>query len=376
MRLTSFLLLAILAIPAAAQRATTHETRPGVVLSNDKIEFTVLNTGGAFVEFILKDDPKKLNPLWEPIGAARKAGIQQRFGPSAGHFLCVDGFGPTTKEEQAAGYSFHGEASKLPWDTVKSSDLELTQRVHLPVVQENYQRTVKIAPGEQVVSVEATLDSELSFDRPLLWAEHATIGVPFLKLGRTVVDQSTTMCRTKPHLESERNNRTFPSGQDFPWPTLKLNGKKLNLRTAPEKHGTMNHIGCLMDPKRDQEFITALNLDENLLVGYLFKRSDYAWVQHWMNYPDNGTYAWGLEFGMQPYDMTKRALYELTPMFGTPTFSWLPAKSKVSTHFLMFLTRVPDGFKKVDDVRLSNGEIVLEDKASRKRVTLKTSHTL
>ncbi len=369
-------LLAFSALPVAAQRSTNHETRPALVLSNDKVEFTVLTTGGAFVEFTLKDDSKKMNPLWDPIRMAREANITPRFGPSAGHFVCVDGFGPTTAEEQKAGYSFHGEAAKLPWETVQSSDRSLTQRVKLPVVQESYERTVKLAAGEQVVSVEAALESELSFDRPLLWAEHGTIGAPFLKLGRTVVDASSTQCKTKPHLESERNNRTFPSGQDFQWPVLKLKGKKSNLRVAPEKHGTMNHIGCLMDVKRDHEFITALNLDENLLFGYLFRRQDYPWVQHWMNYPDNGTYAWGVEFGMQPYDMTKRALYALTPMFGVNTFGWLPAKSKVTTHYLMFVTKVPAGFTKVDDVRLQNGELVLEDKASKKRVALKTSQTL
>ncbi len=368
--------LAFCALPAAAQRATTHETRSGLVLSNDKIEFTVLTTGGAFVEFTLKDDSKKLNPLWDPARMAREANLTPRFGASAGHFLCVDGFGPISKEEQKAGYSSHGEAHKLPWETVNSSEMALTQKVHLPVVQEMYQRTVKIAPGEQVVSVEATLESELSFDRPLLWAEHATVGAPFLKLGRTVVDQSAPQCRTKPHLESERSNRTFPSGEDFTWPKLTLDGKELNLRVAPEKHGVMNHIGCLMDTSREIEFITALNLDERMVIGYLFPRRDFAWVQHWMNFPENGMYAWGLEFGMQPYDMTKRALYALQPMFGANTFGWLPAKSKISTHFLMFLTRVPAGFEKVDDARLENGEIVLEDRNARKRVSLKTSHTL
>src|SRR6185295_11927664 len=134
-------------------------------------------------------------------------------------------------------------------------------------------------------------------DRVMLWAEHATIGAPFLALGKTVVDQSSTQCQTKPY-RGPQGPRSFASGQDFTWPMV----GDLNVRVSPSENNFMNHVGCLMDPKRDHEFLTALNTDENLMVGYLFPRTDYQWVQHWMHYPSNGMYAWGLEFGMQPYD--------------------------------------------------------------------------
>ena len=32
-------------------------------------------------------------------------------------------------------------------------------------------------------------------------------------------------------------------------------------------------------------------------------------------------------------------------MFGAPTYRWLPAKSTINSRFLMFYTRVPDGFR-------------------------------
>lgn len=369
--LRTFLVLLFSTLTATAQRAVTHEGRPAVALENDRIEFQILTTGGAFANFILKDDPKKMSPLWDPARMSREIGKPQKPGPGTGHFLCVDGFGPTTKEEQAAGYSFHGEANKLSWETVEGSATSITQRVRLPIVQEKYQRKVSLAPGEQVVLVESELESELSFDRPILWAEHGTVGAPFLKIGKVVVDQSTIQCQTKPY-KGEQAPRTFASGQNFTWPKL----GKLDLRVTPAKDGVMNHIGCLMDPKREHEFITAYNTEEKLMIGYLFRRQDYAWVQHWMNYPANGMYAWGVEFGMQPYDMTKQDILALTPMFGTPTFRWLPAKSKIGTRFLMFLTKVPDGFHKVDDVRLEGGQLIIEDRRAKKTITLKASQGL
>lgn len=372
----TFLLFLACASLALSQKTVQHEGRDAFQLSSGKIDLVITKTGGAMASLVLTDDPKKLNPIWNPDRLGREAGMGQRQGPGLGHFLCVDGFGPTTKEEQAAGYQGHGEAHRLPMENIQGDDRSIAYNSRLPLVQEKLSRKVSVAPGEQVVLVETQLESELPFDRPILWAEHATIGAPFLGLGTVVVDQSVGRCQTKPYSETARGIRSMPGGVDFDWPVVKAQGKSYNLRTSPKNDRQMDHIGCLMDTKRDHVYVTALNTDEKLLIGYLFRRSDYAWVQHWMNYPANKMYSWGLEFGMQPYDMTKKEILALTPMFGAPTFRWLPAKSSLSTRFMMFLTKVPDGFQKVDDVRLEGGQLVIEDKKAGKKVTLASSRGL
>jgi len=50
-------------------------------------------------------------------------------------------------------------------------------------------------------------------------------------------------------------------------------------------------------------------------------------------------------------------------MFDSPTFRWLPAKSTIRSHFLLFYARTPDGFGKVTAVRLENGHLTIEDSA-------------
>jgi hypothetical protein len=222
-----------------------------------------------------------------------------------------------------------------------------------------------MAPNERVVLVETELESEVAFDRVILWAEHATLGAPFVALGKTVVDQSARRCRTKTY--DDPGASRFTMGQDFEWPILPGYG---DLRVAPETSGRMEHIGCLMEEAREDEFITAIATEANLLIGYLFRRRDFPWVQHWMHYPGDGAYAWGLEFGMQPYDATRAEIVALSPMFGTPTFRWLPAKSKLATRFLMFATEVPPGFDRVSDVRLEGGKLVIEGGTRSQRVTL------
>jgi cytochrome c-type biogenesis protein CcmH/NrfG len=49
------------------------EDRPALVVSNDTLELTVMAEGGALANLILRDDPAKLSPLWNPARIAREA---------------------------------------------------------------------------------------------------------------------------------------------------------------------------------------------------------------------------------------------------------------------------------------------------------------
>ena len=361
-----FLVFALMAGACMAQSKVTFENTEALLFSNDQVELLVATQGGAFLSFTRKDDEKRINPMWDPAGMARRAGLNSRFGTSKGHFLCVDGFGPVTKAEQAAGYPGHGEAHRLPWAVVDSSKTGATFKVQLPVVQETLTRSISIKPGEPVVLVDSEIESQLGFDRVMLWGEHATLGTPFLAPGKTIVDQSTVECQTKPY--DMRGNESFPSGANFKWPNLP--SPEMDLRVSFTKTGMVDHIGCLMDPAQPLAFVTAYNSDERLMVGYVWPQQDYPWIQHWMNYPANGMFAWGLEFGMQPYDMTKQEIVALSPMFGQQAFRWLPAKSKVRAQFAMFLAKVPVGFQHAEAVSISGGRILIEDKANKQQIAV------
>src|SRR6476646_717845 len=93
-------LLLSIAVLATAQtpfhRAAEFEQQPALTIANDKLEVTVSAQGAALVNLVLRDDPEKLSPLWNPIRMARELGqtSRSRIG-SMGHFVCVDGFGGT-----------------------------------------------------------------------------------------------------------------------------------------------------------------------------------------------------------------------------------------------------------------------------------------
>ena len=110
---------------------------------------------------------------------AREANGRSNFSSGTGQFLCVDGFGGVSPEEKAAGLPGHGEAHLVEWEgRVQNGQLVLSSQ--LPHTQENITRTMTLAPGENVVIYETTLESQLGL-RPsgvLGRALHHRLAVP------------------------------------------------------------------------------------------------------------------------------------------------------------------------------------------------------
>src|SRR5580700_7603016 len=362
---------AILAIalitPASAQQAaagrgrgTAGEPIP-IVLANDKIELTTLANGGRFNKLLLRDG----EPL-SPLGAL-------------GHFLALDGFGAPSPEEAALGMPFHGEAGRQIFKVIATHDSgpvrSFIMRTTLPLAQEVFTRTIELADGESVVRVTSDLESLLTVDRPISWAEHATLGPPFMERGKVVVDMPATNCRVRTYKPGSIPGHLVYD-KDFKWPMAPtFEGGQADLRVIPTDHNWLDLASCQMDPARPLEFVTALHLEKHLIFGYVFRREDYPWLMSWMNFTGDDRAARGMEFSTQTFDVSHRDAVAMTPLFGTPTFRWLPAKSKIETRFLMFYTRTPEGFTRIDDVTFENGKITILDH-SGKSVVLAASQDL
>jgi hypothetical protein len=151
---------------------------------------------------------------------------------------------------------------------------------------------------------------------------------------------------------------------------------KADIRAVPVDRKLLDLASCQIDPIRTLAFVTALNTDKHLLFGYVFPREDYPWVMSWMNYTGDQRAARGMEFSTQPFDTSHRETVAMSPLFGTPTFKWLPAKSKIQSHFLLFYTVVPEGFTRVDDIKLEGGKLTIQDSAAGKQVVLQASRRL
>lgn len=357
------------------------EGHPATTLQNDQLALTILTEGTAIAKIVRKDDPAAMNPLWDPARMARETGRPNAFQSGTGHFLCVDGFGGVSPEEKAAGFPSHGEAH-LQTFRISSTSHEgnsniLRMEGTLPLAQEKVVRTFRLVDGEQTLAVETTVENLLSFDRPLQWAEHATVGSPFLETG-TTVNMSAVKAKTRPYVETANGlPRRLVSGQNFTWPMAPAKGSNsIDMRETPAQPNSMDHVAVLVDTTQRLGWVTALNPAKQLLIGYLFRREEYPWIQTWQMFPPTGKLARGMEFSTQPFDVPRREIVTMGSLFDTLVYRWLPAKSTVGSKFLMFYVHVPKELRKVDSVRLENGNIVVEDKDSGNTVRIKTAQTI
>ena len=334
-----------------SQQPRPPEAKPApLVLANDKLELTVGLTGGRFLRLLLREG-EPLSPL-----------------ATMGHFLALDGFGTPSDEERAAGMPGHGEANRSPAKVIASNESgpvrSVTMQSWLPLAQETLTRTIEMVDGENVVYVTSELESALAIDRPVSWAEHATLGPPFLEPGKITVDMPATRCRVRAEKAGSTGKLAYL--KDFDWPMAPLTkGGLVSLLSVPVGETSLDLASCLIDPARTYGFVTAFRADRQLLFGYVFRRSEYPWLMSWMNYSGDARAARGIEFSTQPFDVSHRETVGAHEMFGAPTYKWLPAKSKIRTRFLFFFTRVPADFGDVGDVSFESGSVKIRDKSGK-----------
>jgi hypothetical protein len=282
----------------------------------------------------------------------------------------------------------HGEGHTLeykvkPERNGNTSTLTLTGL--MPIVQENFTRAYTVVDGENVVYVDSKLENLMGFDRPINWAEHATIQAPFVEPGKLTFYISGTRSQNRPYAAAAAGAgrggggtvRRIVSGADFTWPMSPgLDGNPVDMSIVPENPHYVDHTATLMDPARRLEWVAALSSSRQSIYGYIFRREDYPWLQTWDNYPSVAGLVDGLELGTQPYDLARRIITDNGPFFGTPVWRWLPAKSTIESHFLLFYAHVPQGFSQVDSIELQNGQIAIEHRAGQKKITLSASRGL
>lgn len=344
------IVLAVAAVGLLAQPAAPAAKPAPVVLANDKLELTIGLSGGRFQRLLLRDG-EPLSPL-----------------ATMGHFLALDGFGAASEEERAAGMPGHGEAGRTLMKVIASQESGPVRSVVIqgvfPLAQETLTRTIEMVDGENVVYVSSELESALSVDRPVSWAEHATLGPPYLEPGKITIDMPATRCRVRAEKAGSTGKLAYL--KDFDWPMAPLTkGGQVNLLTVPVGETSLDLASCLMDPARTYGYVTALRADKQLLFGYVFRRSEYPWLMSWMNYSGDARAARGIEFSTQPFDVSHRETVDAHEMFGAPTYKWLPAKSRMRTRFLFFFTRVPADFGEVGDVILEDGYVKIRSKSGK-----------
>ena len=290
--------------------------RDAVQIENERVRVTVLKEGGHVAELLEKRSG--INPLWVPpwksiepstYDAARHAEYggnseSKLLAGIMGHNLCLDMFGPPSKEEAEAGLSVHGEGSVVPYE-LAAGDGEIHASAYLPLAGLQFERAIRLE-GHTIHFAE-TVENLSALDRPIAWTQHVTLGPPFIENG--VARAAYSEADAEPVMFSDEAS----SG------------------------GFTTH---LMDKSVEQAYFTAWNPVLNVFLSYHWRREDFPWLGIWEENRsrkdppwDGRTLTWGMEFGVSPYPETRREMIERGRTLGVPGFRWLAARERVTVKY-------------------------------------------
>lgn len=298
-------------------------------IENGQLQVVVLVEGGHIAA--ITHLRTGINPLWTPPWATIEpshydvarhpeygVGSESRLLAGIhGHNLCLDTFGAPSEAETAAGAMVHGEAGVIPWAVKSGVDTLFAEVESAPL---RFTRGLRL-DGERLY-FEETLTNLSGEDRPIAWTQHVTLGPPFLEAGQTQFAAPTVR---EQDLEDGVHQHV----------TLE------RFTSEPSASGYTAH---LLDPARENANFLAYSPRYRLLLGYVWRTTDFPWLGTWEEHlerkipPWNGrTETRGMEFGVSPFPESRRQMIDRGRLFGTPTYRWLCARETVTVNYYAFL---------------------------------------
>ena len=342
--------------PLVVSAETMVDGRRSVVLENGGARLVIDLGGGSIVEF--RQAGGGLNPLrWLGPGDEKAA-----LRPMA-HFVCLDRWGQPSAAELANGMPFHGEATRVEWKESRAPAragglLEAEMGASLPMAGFDVRRTVRLADGGVALfTVSETVTNRNKLGRVYNMVQHPTIGPPFLDES-TVVDANAR--------KGLMQSSPLPNPEEPPiwWPQALKDGQPVNLRHLT-RDPDPNVVSFVVDDEHG--WVTASTASKGLLIGYLWKTSDYPWLNIWRHVQDGKPLARGLEFGTTGIHQPFGVLVAKGKVFGRPTFAYLDAGESVTRSYAAFLLKIPPDYKGVERVIYGGGKVTVYERGDRSR---------
>jgi hypothetical protein len=329
-----------LLVPWLGAALVAQTGRPTVALESAEARLVLDLAGGSLVDFQLKKDG--LNPFaWEEKGGATSPRPR-------GHFLCLDRWGAPSAAELKNGVPFHGEAARVVWRVITQSPEQVEMETKLPLAGLTIRRTVRLVNA--VVVVQETVTNTNPLGRIYNMVQHPTIGPPFL-------DESTVVDANARKGFMQSSPMPNPEEPAVWWPQALKDGEPVNLRGLRDDP-MPNVVSYVIDEQVG--WTTAVNPGRGLLLGYLWKTSDYPWFNAWRHVGNGKPLARGLEFGTTGLHQPFPILVQKGVIFGRRLYAYLDASESVTRSYCLFLTTVPNDYSGVTQVSFRGQRIAIQ----------------
>lgn len=314
--------------------------------------------GGAFLDFHLKSNP--VNPLAfrsENEGLPRRGGFQ-------GHFLCLGRWGDPMKGERSLGIPKHGEICRIPWEfTIMRDALKVIMKAKSPQELLKIERAVTLHPFYPVAKVRETVCNEANLGRFYQLVQHPTFAAPFLN------NDVLVFCNGGIGFNQMFNGN--PESNALHWPYAYTEDErilKLNRFDSPY-NGVFSFV---VDTQSSQGWLAIYSRKYRLIMGYVWSREQYPWINMWQHWEGRQLTCLGLEFGTtglyKPFSQIVEEQH--TRLFGERTYAFIDGGERVRYDYHMFLYRVNKPLEKLESLRLTEEELVLGIDGREERMTL------
>jgi hypothetical protein len=232
--------------------------------------------GGSFVSFRLKD--QNLNPLrW--LGPADQNVVNR---PMA-HFLCLDRWGAPSEAEIASGMFFHGEAARVAWKADGKGGT-------------SSKMSAVTADGESSRS-----NAKRGLDSRAALLERSRNGHQSQRAGQVVqhgaacdhraafLDETTVVDSNAGRGFMQSSPLPNPEEPSVQWPNAAKDGRSVDLRHLRDDP-MPNVVSYVID--QPLGWVTASTAKQGLLIGYLWKTSEYPWFNAWRHVDDKHPALW------------------------------------------------------------------------------------
>ena len=349
--------ITLLALAAASSQTRVNDGS-ALVLETRSAKLIVELGGGSITDFHLSSHP--LNPFtWELKNDTTSPRLR-------GHFLCLDRWGQPSSAEQRNGMPFHGEAARVDWRIVSQPSVQGGKQVAemsatLPLAGLDVTRRIRLAVDAAFFVVTERVTNRNKLGRIYNMVQHPSIAPPFLD-EKTLVDANA---KTGFIQASSLPNPEQPRVE---WPYALRNGQPTDLRHLagdPEP----NVVSYTIDEAHG--WVTASSVSGGLLVGYIWKTSDYPWFNAWRDVDKGRPAARGLEFGTTGLHQPFPILVKKGRIFDRPLYAYIDAGETQTRSYACFLFRIPQDYKGVARVKYINGQLELYEHDSGRKLAMK-----
>jgi hypothetical protein len=325
------------------------------VISNNVISLEIDLRGGMYTKFERFDCP--VNPFGWQIPVSEMPRNNQPFN-FKGHFLCTGRWGKPSEGELKAGIPFNGEVNSELWkveDTIRLKDgtFKCMMSCQAPIEKLNVERQIILKPGCDYVEVSEMFINELPIGRQTNFVQHPTIYKPFLTRN-TIINSNAWW---------GFDQRTGPESLEdssYIWPNALLaNGEYVNLEHV--KSGESFVSSHIFKTHDTVGWVTVLNPDKNILMGYIWKIKDYPWLNVWQKNIGGKPFVVGIEFGTTGLGESYAQLMRNNVWFyGHNSYDYIDAGAKIEKSYICFKKIVPDTMHQVTSVKFIDGTVHIE----------------